>query len=199
MPTKVVKVTGGEKYKALLAKIAAQKVGVKVGILQGSTTTEGQSIVQYAAAHEFGMTIPIPEHTQLMPFREDKKTGKLKMVKRKKATILLEGHVKKSSFTMPTRPFLRQTVEHRQEEWCKELAQMLKGEITKGTAKPAMHKIGEAMKADVKREIESGNFKALKPATIKAKLKRGKTSNPEHPLIDTGQMMEAVDYEVVEG
>lgn len=198
MPSSVVKVKGGEKYKALLAKIAAQKVGVKVGILKGATTTDGQSIVQYAAAHEFGMTIPIHERTQLMPFREDKKTGKLKMVKRKKATILLEGHVSEGSFKMPTRPFLRQTVEHRQEEWCRELAQMLKGEITKGTAKPAMYKIGEVMKADVVREIESGNFTALKPATIKAKQKKGKT-DPNKPLIDTGQMMKAIAYEVIEG
>lgn len=185
MPSGVVKVTGGEKYKALLAKIAAQKVGVKVGILEGATTTDGQSIVQYAAAHEFGLEVPIHERTQL--------------VKRKKATILLEGHVAESSFKMPTRPFLRQTVAKRQDEWCAELAKMLKGRFTKGEAKDAMYKIGEVMRADVVREIEGGDFTPLKPATVKAKRKRGKVANPEKILVDTGQMIEHISYEVVEG
>ena len=199
MPSSVVKVKGGDKYKALLAKIAAQKVGVKVGILKGATTTDGQSIVQYAAAHEFGMTIPIHERTQLMPFRENKKTGKLHMVKRKKATILLEGHVKESSFEMPKRPFLRQTVTMRQSGWLWQLSKILKGELARAEFKDAMQKIGEVMKADVVREIEGGNFIPLKPATVKAKRKRGKTANPSKVLVDTGQMLKAIDYEVVEG
>ena len=54
MPSGVVKVKGGDKYKALLAKIAAQKVGVKVGILANATTTDGEHIATYAAANEFG-------------------------------------------------------------------------------------------------------------------------------------------------
>ena len=55
MPSGVVKVKGGDKYKALLAKIAAQKVGVKVGIFANDTNEDtGEPIAPYAAANEFG-------------------------------------------------------------------------------------------------------------------------------------------------
>ena len=55
---------------------------------------------------------------------------------------------------------------------------------------------GEVMKAEGGQEMEAGEVTQNAPATIKAKEKKGKT-DPAHPLIDTGQMMEAVDYEVV--
>lgn len=170
MPSGVVKVKGGDKYKALLAKIAAQKVGVKVGIMAGSTTTEvryngktkkdlvwtpaGKSIVEYAAYNEFGTA------------------------------------------DIPPRPFLKQTVEKRQSEWCAQIAQYLKGRPD--DAKGAMKFIGEVMQADVVLEIESGDFDKLSDATEERK-KLLKTQDAKKPLVATGQMEEAISYEVVEG
>lgn len=49
----VMAVKGG-KYKDVLAKIAAQKVGVKAGVLEGATNAEGEKVAYYAAVNEFG-------------------------------------------------------------------------------------------------------------------------------------------------
>ena len=160
MPSSVVKVKGGEKYKALLAKIAAQKVGVKVGILADATTTDGEHIATYAAANEFG------------------------------AKKVFEDRV----VTIPARPFMRQSVAKHQEEWLGTVAKAMRKQPD--NAAGAMHIVGAVMRADIVQGIESGEFKPNAAATIKAKEKKGKT-DPDHPLIDTGQMMEAVDYEVV--
>lgn len=197
MPTstvKNIKITGGDKYKAVLAKIAEQHVGVRVGILEGATTTDGESIAQYAAANEFGAKITIPEHTNLMPFKEIKSTGKLKMAKRKSATVLLEGKVKEHEIIIPSRPFLRQTVEKQKDKWCRGIAADLGKNPDE--AKSVLYRAGEVMHKDVIDEIQSGDFLENAPATIRAKEKKGK-GEAAHPLIDTGQMMEAVSYEVV--
>lgn len=173
MPIKVVKVTGGDKYKALLAKIAAQKVGVKVGILEGATTAEvrykgkpdkdghrndlvwspaGMSIAEYAAYNEFGTA------------------------------------------RTPKRPFLRQTVQKRQGEWLRQIEQYLTGRPD--DAKGAMTFIGEVMKSDVILEIESGDFTPLSAATA-ARKSLLKANDASKPLVATGQMEKAIDYEVV--
>lgn len=48
-----ITVKGGDKWRKALERLA-QKVQVRAGVLEGATTTEGQSVVQYAAYNEFG-------------------------------------------------------------------------------------------------------------------------------------------------
>lgn len=48
-----ITVKGGDKWRKALERMA-QKVQVRAGVLEGATTTEGQSVVQYAAYNEFG-------------------------------------------------------------------------------------------------------------------------------------------------
>ena len=56
MRTGEFKVTfqGGDKFKGVLAKISAQAVGVRAGILEGATKPDGTPIPPYAAVNEFG-------------------------------------------------------------------------------------------------------------------------------------------------
>ena len=49
-----VEVTGGDKYKKVLEKIAELKVSVRAGIPAGATTTAGKSIPEYAIYNELG-------------------------------------------------------------------------------------------------------------------------------------------------
>lgn len=163
MPTstvKNIKITGGDKYKAVLAKIAEQHVGVRVGILEGATTTDGEPIAPYAAANEFG------SHAEF------------------------EGR----EVIIPSRPFLRQTAGKKQGEWIRDIEHVMRGNPDKGNE--AMHVVGQIMRADIVAEIEGGDFAQNADITIKRKMDKGK-EDPDHPLIDTGQMMEAVSYEVV--
>ena len=53
----------------------------------------------------------------------------------------------------------------------------------------ALGQLGEMTKGDVQTEIRSGDFAPLKPATIKRK-------GSSRPLIDTGQMVQSIAWEL---
>ena len=149
-----VEVTGGDKYKKVLEKIAGLKVSVRAGIPAGATTTDGKSIPEYAIYNELGTS------------------------------------------RIPSRPFMRTTVSEHQEEWCKTLAGTLNyNEIKKDNAVRAMGLVGEQMKAHVQQTIQKGSFAPNAPRTVAAKMAKGKVE-PDHPLIDTGQMLASVISEV---
>lgn len=152
-----VSVSGGQKYRAALQKIAALKLGVKAGIFKGATTTDGKSIPEYAAYNEFGTS------------------------------------------RIPARPFMRQTLETKQDSWKSFLGNALDyDEISKNQAENAMGLLGEVMKADIQQTIQKGSFVPNSPKTIARKRAKGKVE-PDHPLIDTGQMLAAVGSEVIHG
>lgn len=164
MPTGDFKVTfqGGNKFKGVLAKISAQAVGVRAGILEGATKPDGTPIPPYAAVNEFG--------------GKSVHNGK--------------------TVTIPARPFMRDTVRLHSKEWSK----ALEGPLAQHPdgAKAAMYIVGQNMAADIKATIAAGNFTPLAEVTIAKKRKAGK-AQPETPLIDTGSMLQAVAYEVVDG
>lgn len=151
-----IEVTGGDKYKAVLEKIARLKVIARAGIPAGATTTDGKSIPAYAVYNELGTS------------------------------------------RIPARPFMRTTVNEHQNEWCKTLAGVLKGEVLKGDAKGAMGLVGEQMKAHIQQTIQKGSFAPNAPRTVAMKHAKGKVE-PNHPLIDTGQMLASVISEVKDG
>ena len=148
-----VTVTGGDKYKAVLEKIARLKLTAQAGIPAGATTADGKSIPMYAAYNEFGTS------------------------------------------RIPARPFMRTTANEHQNEWCETLAGALKGEILKDNAKGAMGLVGEQMKAHIQQTIQKGSFAPNAPRTVANKRAKGKVE-PDHPLIDTGQMLASIISEV---
>lgn len=151
-----IEVTGGDKYKAVLEKIARLKVIARAGIPAGATTTDGKSIPMYAAYNEFGTS------------------------------------------RIPARPFMRTTANEHQNEWCETLAGALKGEVLRGDARGAMGLVGEQMKAHIQQTIQKGSFAPNAPRTVAMKRAKGKVE-PNHPLIDTGQMLASVISEVKDG
>jgi hypothetical protein len=100
---------------------------------------------------------------------------------------------------MPARPFLRQTVAEKQTEWLEILAQKLNFKsIEKNNAEDALGLTGEMMMAHIKQTIQKGDFTPDAESTVKAKARRGKME-PNHPLIDTGQLLEhGITYEVTD-
>ena len=151
-----VKVTGGDKYKKFLAKLGEIAGGVKAGILQGATTTDGKNIAEYAIYNEFGTS------------------------------------------RIPARPFLRTVAKEKPKTWIGQMVRRIKGKAADPAAwKGALVVCGEQMQADIKDSIQNGSWTPNAPATVKAKARKGKIE-PDHPLIDTGQMLAAVSYEVVE-
>ena len=98
---------------------------------------------------------------------------------------------------IPPRPFMRDTVNNKQGDWKAFLESHVDyNNIQRDKCVSVMGVLGEVMVADIKQTIQKGDFTPNAPATIKAKRRRGK-SEPDHPLIDTGQMLESIISEVV--
>lgn len=149
-----VEVTGGDKYQAVLEKIAKLKISARAGVPAGATTTDGKSIPEYAVYNELGTS------------------------------------------RIPSRPFMRQTVTNHQDEWCQTVAQSLNyKEIDKDGARRTMGLVGEQMKAHIQQTIQKGSFTPNSPKTVEQKRRKGKVE-PDHPLIDTGQMIASIISEV---
>ena len=151
-----VKIEGGDKYKQFLAKMAEIAGGVKAGILNNATTTDGKSIAEYAVYNEFG------------------------------------------SSSIPARPFMRTVAKEKPRQWIGEMVRDVRGGATDPAVwKQALGVAGESMKSDIKDSIQNGAWTPNAEATVNAKRRKGK-SEPDHPLMDTGQMIAAVSYEVVD-
>lgn len=96
---------------------------------------------------------------------------------------------------IPARPFMRTTANEHRNEWCETLAGALRGQILKDDAKRAMGLVGEQMKAHIQETIQRGSFAPNAPRTVAIKRAKGKVE-PDHPLIDTGQMLASIISEV---
>lgn len=97
---------------------------------------------------------------------------------------------------IPARPFMRQTASNHQDDWCALLASRLNyKDISANQAKKALGLCGELMKAHIQETIQKGTFAPNAPKTVEAKRRKGKVE-PDHPLIDTGQMIASIISEV---
>lgn len=88
---------------------------------------------------------------------------------------------------IPPRPFFRNMVRNKQAEWPKAVENLLKA--TNYDVDKTLRKTGEAIKGQLQQSIRDTNSPPLKPATIRRK-------GFAKPLIDTGHMLNSVDYEV---
>ena len=96
---------------------------------------------------------------------------------------------------IPARPFMRTTQAQRQDKWLHIIAGNLKNSDIQANSDKALGLCGEAMKGDIKESIQRGKWTPNAEATIKAKERKGK-SEPDHPLVDTGDLLKSIIYEV---
>ena len=89
---------------------------------------------------------------------------------------------------IPPRPFFRNVVATGKNTWGSALAAILKANDFDG--KKALQLMGDGIKGEIVNSINNGSYAPLKPATAKRK-------GFDKPLIDTGHMLNSVDYEVV--
>lgn len=161
-----------EKLDGVLRHLYASNKAVKVGILENATNADtGASIAKYAYWNEFGTK------------------------------------------NIPPRPFFRNAISDNSDTWAKSISSQLKtmGVTDKNVVKKALKRTGQLMRSDIQQSISKGNFKPLAPETIARKegrlqeLKRlkkaGQTIKKSQytiPLKDTGDMFNAISYEVVD-
>lgn len=96
---------------------------------------------------------------------------------------------------IPSRPFMRTTANNCQQKWVDALAKTLNIKALQGDPKSACAVVGDMMRADIVETIQRGSFTPDSPKTIAAKARKGK-KEPDHPLIDTGQMIASIISEV---
>lgn len=97
---------------------------------------------------------------------------------------------------LPARPFLVPGIENAQERITYQLGSAALAAVLgdASAVDASLAKAGLIAQASVRAEITDGNFAPLKERTIKARLLRGRTGTK--PLIDTGQLRNAVTYVV---
>ena len=94
--------------------------------------------------------------------------------------------------TIPSRPFLAQTVQMHEEE-IKEMAatEISQTLIGKKDSQQAFNAIGEDVRQKVQNRINEGQFVPTAPSTIKH-------NGHDRPLIDTGTMRDNISYTICE-
>ena len=178
----------GAGLKALEARIremGKKKVVVGVPAATDSLRDDALSNVTIAAAHEFGATINHPGGT-----RYDKNAdGKAKFVSHSFMGPV-RGVTSAHKIVIPERSFLRSTLNENKDKATKLLIRELKGDISQGDfSGRAFAIVGENLSGEVKRKIQSGIEPALDPETVRRK-------GSSKPLIDTGNLLQSITYEV---
>lgn len=100
---------------------------------------------------------------------------------------------------IPPRPFLRLTTAEQRDKWGRIFMASIKGRLLqKGILRDSLDKVGLTMVADVRDKINSNIAPQLKPATVTAKIRAKKAVNsPDLALVQDGDLLEAISYEVV--
>lgn len=161
-----------EKLRNVLRHLYASNKALKVGILENATNADtGTSIAEYAYFNEFGTK------------------------------------------NIPARPFFRNAISDNTDVWAGSIKNQFKtmGVTDKNVVEKALKKTGQLMRSDIQQSISKGNFKPLAPETIarkegrlkelKALKKAGQTIKKSQytiPLKDTGDMFNAISFEVTD-
>jgi hypothetical protein len=90
---------------------------------------------------------------------------------------------------IPARPFMRPTIARNRNQWGKDLSHLL--EVNDYDVVRSLNLLGEHVKGQIQEAITKVTSPPLKPATVAAK-------GSAKPLIDTGHMLNSVDYNVEE-
>lgn len=152
-----------------LAKLlpdVGRELRLKVGVLYGATHT----------------TAP-----------KEPKDGKKKRKKQTKAQVIkIAEYAMYNEYgtkRIPKRDFLRFSLDTFAESaWLPELAQLIKKGMD---LEMAFNRVGLQAQADVRRVIEAWKEPENKKSTI-----RQKRSGVDNPLVDTGDLLDAIDYEL---
>ncbi len=92
---------------------------------------------------------------------------------------------------IPSRPFLRDSVDAHSPEINAFLQSMRTQLVKGGSAEDVLKKIGVFQKGLIQKEIVNGDFVPNSPETIKRK-------GSDKPLIDTGRMRQSINYVIQE-
>ncbi len=189
--------SGGEKLMAALKEInahlasAGSDPSVRVGFLEGSTYPDGTSVPMVAAVQEFGGTIRREPGTVTVYRKVAASVTHFlrngRFVKKREANFSSTHDTPAYSITIPPRPYFRNMIRANGREWGAAMAKLLKA--NEFDAGKVLGLMGQLIKGQLQQSIRDLVSPPLAASTIRRK---GFTK----PLIDTGHMLNSVDYEV---
>lgn len=194
---------GGTKAKGAIKRIADKFLGedpvLKVGFLENATYPDGTPVALIAMIQEYGARI---EREPSDPadgggvtiYRRMNASGtkflkRGRFVKKKQSNFATMHYVGAHVITIPPRPFFRTMIEQNEASWAPATAKLLKQGMKPMAALAIM---GEVIAGQLRASIIAMNSPPNAPSTIR---KKGSAK----PLVDTGLMLNSVDYEVVQG
>lgn len=135
------------------------------------------------------ITPDIPAREQTLHFRYNEKTGEIghRFVKAGKGNFAQDVVIPEHTVTIPPRPFFRKMIEHKSPEWGEKMATLLRAnDFDTATALVYM---GEHIKGQLQMFIRDWKRPPNAASTVRQK-------GFNNPLIETGHMMNSVDYSV---
>lgn len=180
-----VELKGGQTLVRRLEEMA-KKVGaggvLRTGFLENATYPDGTPVALVAATHEFGANIPHPGGTRYVIGSD----GMAHFVSNDFVGPV-HGVAKPHTINIPPRPFFRTMIAEKSKDWPRALGALAKNndyDIDK-----TLGQMGEGIKGQLQQSIQKLDGPPLKAATVARK-------GFDKPLVDTGHMMNSVDYEV---
>lgn len=202
-------ITGGDKLMAELNRIsssiasAGPSPSVRIGFLEGRAYEDGTSVAYIAAIQEFGATITHPPGSVTL-FRKVANAGTHflrngRFVKQSQANFSSTHARVGYTSRIPPRPFFRNMIREKAKTWPEAMAKFFMAnsfDIAK-----TLKDMGELIEGQLKESIVALTSPALAASTIRAKARGGAKRvlgvyGPGKPLIASGEMLRAVDYEV---
>lgn len=188
--------SGGTALRAKLDEIRA-KVGtgdvLRLGFLENATYPDGTPVAYVAAINEWGGTYTVSERQQTI-YRKLGKDGEFagggKFVKAAKSNFATTHTVPAHTVTVPPRPFFRMMIAANSPRWGEAMARVLKASGC--DLNVALGRMGEGIRGQLQGSIRDFTTPPNAPSTIASK-------GFNKPLIDSGNMLNSVDYEVTEG
>ncbi|NWC11933.1 hypothetical protein HX776_24405 [Pseudomonas agarici] len=185
---------GGEalqKYLDNIAKNLTKGDALKVGFLENATYPDGTPVAMVAAVNEFGGTIEIPERTQDLHFKYNDRTDEIshRFARKDKSNFVQTVTIPAHKITVPPRPYFRNMITAKSPAWGSEMSRLMRA--NEYDAGVTLAQMGERIKGQLQQSIVD-----LKDPPNKASTLRQKAGS--NPLVDTGHMLNSVDYEVGE-
>ena len=190
-----VTLSGSKNWKKVLESIAQKAETLRVGVLEGAKTEDGESVAPYAFYNEFGATVEVPERTQTLYFKRNRDgTVGNRFVRKDKSDFAQDVTVGGHTITIPARPFMRSTVEAQKDAWAKAFADAF---VAKAHERDAvvrgLNLLGRKMQDDIVATIKSNLAPDKAESTKRRKNAKGAGKGT---LIDKGHLLKSISYEV---
>lgn len=188
-------VLGGGKWKKALEAVSKQAASLKVGVLEGATSEDGESVATYAFYNEFGATVEVPERTQTLYFKRNRDgTVGNRFVRKDKSDFAQDVAVGGHTITIPARPFMRSTVQAQEDAWAKAFADAIFAKAHERDAVVrGLNLLGRKMQDDIVATIKSNLAPDNAESTKRRKNAKGAGKGT---LIDKGHLLKSISYEV---